>query len=515
MTTSFQTARPSRSPGRALRILLGALPLLAGLGAAEAQTLRIGMRDDPDILDPTLSRTYVGTVVMTALCDKLFDFDEKLNIVPMLATGYEWTDEKNLIIRLRSGVTFHDGTPFDAAAVKYTLERHLSMQGSYRRSEIGAMDHAEVVDPLTVRVVMKRPFAPFVAVLTDRAGMMVSPRAAEAAGRDFGRAPVCAGPFRFLERVAQDRVVVQRYPGYWDAGRIHYDRVHYSIMPNSTARLANLQSGTLDLTEVAPLDAETVTKDRRLALVSTPSLGYGSITINLGDYPQARTPLAQDTRVRRAFELSLDRKALTEVVFAGLYEPAAQPTAPASPLHAPSVTPSARNILRARALLREAGVTTPLKVSLLVYNTPQAVQSGEVIQAMAAEAGFEVEVKAFEFGAALTAVNNGDFAMTLGGWSGLLDTDSNSWSFLHTGGALNMARYSNPVVDAALDHARESTDVATRRAAYEEAWKQVGADLPLIYLWQTRNVAGVSRKVAGFRLLADGLIRLQDVRPAP
>lgn len=508
-------AEQVQHPMLALRGLLAALSLMAGLGVAEAQTLRIGLRDDPDILDPTLSRTYVGTVVMTAICDKLFDFDEKLNIVPVLASGYEWQDERTLLIRLRQGVTFHDGTPLDAAAVKYTLERHLSLSGSYRRSEIGAMERAEVVDPLTVRVVLRLPFAPFVAVLTDRAGMMVSPRAAEAAGRDFGRRPVCAGPFRFVERVAQDRVVVERFPGYWDAGRIHYDRVQYSIMPNSTARLANLQSGTLDLAEVAPLDAETVTRDRRLSLVSVPSLGYGALTVNLGDTPQAQGPMGRDARVRQAFSLSLDQKALSEVVFAGLYEPAAQPTSPASPLHVPSIAPPQRDVARARALLREAGVTTPLRVPLTVYNTPQGVQAGEVIQAMAAEAGFEVEVKALEFGAALTAVNNGEYVVTLGGWSGLLDPDSNAWNFLHTGAALNTARYSSPEVDAALDRAREETDVTARRAAYEAAWNGVSADLPLIYLWQPRNIAGVSRRVSGFRLLADGLYRLHDVRPAP
>jgi peptide/nickel transport system substrate-binding protein len=203
------------------------------------------------------------------------------------------------------------------------------------------------------------------------------------------------------------------------------------------------------------------------------------------------------------------------VVYAGLYEPSSQPTSPASPLHVPEIKPPGRDIPRAQALLREAGVRTPLRVPLTVYNTPQGVQTGEVIQSMAAEAGFEVEVKALEFGATLAAVNNGEFAVTLGGWSGLLDTDSNAWSPLHTGGALNMARYSNPVVDEALDRAREVTDTAARRAAYAAAWKQVSEDLPLIYLWQPRNVAGVSRRVTGFKLLADGLYRLQDVRPAP
>src|SRR5262249_53188476 len=141
-------------------------PLLASLAAltvitplAQAQTLRIGMRDDPDLLDPTFSRTYVGTVVMTALCDKLFDFDAKLNIVPVLASSYEWADSRTLQIKLRSGVQFHNGEKFDADAVKYTLERHLNASGSLRRSEISAMDHVEVADPLTVRVVMKQPSA--------------------------------------------------------------------------------------------------------------------------------------------------------------------------------------------------------------------------------------------------------------------------------------------------------------------------------------------------------------------
>jgi peptide/nickel transport system substrate-binding protein len=151
---------------------------------------------------------------------------------------------------------------------------------------------------------------------------------------------------------------------------------------------------------------------------------------------------------------------------------------------------------------------------LTVTNTPQAVQTAEVLQSMAAEAGFAVQVNAMEFGAALAAVRGGDFAVTLGGWSGLLDTDSNAWTFLHSGGALNMARYANPTVDAKLDAARAVSDIAARRQLYAAVWRQVNQDLPVIYLWTPRNIAGVSNKVAGFTLLADGLYRLQDVRPA-
>jgi peptide/nickel transport system substrate-binding protein len=500
------------------------LPLLASLAAltafvpcAQAQqgaTLRIGMRDDPDILDPTFSRTYVGTVVMTTLCDKLFDFDAKLNIVPRLATGYEWADSKTLLIRLRPGVQFQNGERFDADAVKYSLERHLNASGSFRRSEIGAMDHVEVVDPLTVRVVMKQAFSPFVAILTDRAGMMLPPKAAEAGGKEFGLHPVCTGPFRFVERVAQDHITLERFAEYWDAARIHYERVTYRIIPDSSIRLANLQAGTLDLTEIAPLDVEAIKRDPKLALVSVPSLGYGALTINIGNFPKADTPLGRDARVRHAFELTLDREAISQVVFAGTSQPNAQATSPLSPLYVEEVAPPKRDVAKARTLLKEAGVATPFPVPLIVYNTPQGVQTGEVIQSMAAEAGFAVQVNAMEFGTALATVQRGDYMITLGGWSGLLDTDSNAWSFLHTGGALNRAGYSNPQVDALLDRARTVSDINERRDAYAGVWQQESKDLPLIYLYTPRNIVGLSRNVAGFTLLADGLLRLQDVRPA-
>jgi peptide/nickel transport system substrate-binding protein len=494
-------------------VLLASLAALAQPALAQQpEALRIGIRDDPDLLDPTFSRTYVGTVVMTALCDKLFDFDARLNIVPVLATGYEWTDSKTLTIHLRPDVRFHDGERFDAAAVKFSLERHLNASGSFRRSEISAMDHVEVVDPLTVRIVMQQAFSPFVAVLTDRAGMMLPPEAAATAGKDFGLHPACSGPFRFAERAAQDHITLERFPDYWDASRIHYDRVTYRIIPDSSIRLANLQAGTLDLTEIAPLDVETVKRDPRLSLVSVPSLGYGALTINLGNFAKAETPLGRDARVRHAFELALDRDALSQVIFAGMYQPNAQATSPLSPLYVEELAPPKRDVPRARALLKDAGVATPYPVPLIVYNTPQSVQTGEVIQAMAAEAGFAVRVEAMEFGAALAAVQRGDYVMTLGGWSGLLDTDSNSWSFLHTGGALNRAGYSNPEVDALLDQARATNDIGQRRAAYEGVWQKVHNDLPVIYLWTPRNIVGLSNRISGFTLLADGLLRLQDMR---
>jgi peptide/nickel transport system substrate-binding protein len=127
-------------------------------------------------------------------------------------------------MKLRPGVTFHDGEKLDAAAVKFNLERHKSMPGSNRRGELAPLASVDVVDPLTVKLNLSAPFSPLLAALADRAGMMVSPKAAQAAGASFGSKPVCSGPYKFVERVAQDRIVFERYDGYWNKAAIHSTR---------------------------------------------------------------------------------------------------------------------------------------------------------------------------------------------------------------------------------------------------------------------------------------------------
>src|SRR5260221_5523436 len=145
-----------------VRLAALALALSLTAGAAVAQTnLRIGLGDDPDGLDPTLSRFYTTRIVFAALCDKLLDLDEKSNIVPQLALGHETAaDGKTVTLKLRPGVKFHDGEPFNAEAAKYSLERHLNMKGSFRKPELAAVDSIEAVDPLTVKLNLKQPFSP-------------------------------------------------------------------------------------------------------------------------------------------------------------------------------------------------------------------------------------------------------------------------------------------------------------------------------------------------------------------
>src|SRR5262252_282845 len=173
-TATRKNARRGETLMKTLRIAAAAAIVALACSTAAAQsTLRIGLAEDPDVLDPTYARTYVGRIVFASICDKLFDIDEKLNVVPQLALSHETSaDGKTVTIKLRPGVKFHDGEPLDAEAAKYSLERHLTMQGSFRKPEIGSVDKVEIVDPMTIKLVLKAPFSPLLAQLTDRAGMM-------------------------------------------------------------------------------------------------------------------------------------------------------------------------------------------------------------------------------------------------------------------------------------------------------------------------------------------------------
>src|ERR1700749_4764400 len=164
-------------------VVAAAFTVLSGAAVQAQTTLRIGLAEDPDVLDPSFSRTYVGRIVFSAFCDKLFDIDDKLNIVPQLALSYETApDGKAVTIKLRPGVKFHDGEPLDAEAAKFSIERHMNVTGSFRKTELSSVDHVEVVDLLTIKLVLKTPFAPLISQLTDRAGMMISPKAVKEEG---------------------------------------------------------------------------------------------------------------------------------------------------------------------------------------------------------------------------------------------------------------------------------------------------------------------------------------------
>ncbi|MGQ0662373.1 MAG: ABC transporter substrate-binding protein [Pseudomonadota bacterium] len=489
-----------------------ALATLAGPAAAQT-TLRIGLAEDPDVLDPTQARTFVGRIVFAALCDKLFDIDENLNLVPQLAIAHEWSgDNRSLFIKLRAGVVFHDGEKLDAAAVKYSIERHKNLPGSTRRGELSSVSGVEAVDDLTVKLNLDAPFVPLLAQLTDRSGMIVSPKAAQAAGANFGAHPVCAGPYKFVERVAQDRIVLEKFANYWNKDQIFIDRIVYLPIPDSTVRLANLQSGGLDFIErVSATDLPAVRANPRLKLANVVELGYNGITINVGTGDPAKTPLGQDARVRKAFELALDRDVINQVVYNGEFFAGNQWVASNNPFYTKNTPIPKRDLAQARALLREAGHPNPV-VELMVPNNPDQMRVGEVIQALTREAGFEVRLRATEFATSLQIAEKGDFQAYLLGWSGRSDPDGNIHTFVSCKGPLNYAKYCNPEVDRLLDKSRTIGAPVERLKVYEEMNAILQRDLPIVYIHHRRWLYAHTARLSGFRVIPDGLVRVQGLK---
>jgi peptide/nickel transport system substrate-binding protein len=500
---------------RFARLAFLASALLTSLvGAAQAQTtLRIGIAEDPDILDPSIGRTYVGRIVFSAFCDKLFDIDEKLNIVPQLALSYENSaDGKEMTIKLRPDVKFHDGEPLDAEAAKFSIERHMTLPTSFRKSELASVDHVEVVDPLTIKLVLKTPYSPLIAQLTDRSGMMVSPKAAKEAGDKFGLHPVCAGPYKFVERVQQDRMVFEKFADYWNKDNVHIDRVVFLPIVDATVRLANLKSGGLDLIErVLATDIKDVRADPKLLLSTAPELGYLGLTVNIGN-DKAKGPLSQSAKVRQALDLSIDREALNQVVFNGEFTPGNQWVSPTHPYYQKAFPVHGRDVAKAKALLKEAGVTLPVTVDYMIPKGAENEAVAQVIQSMAAEAGFDIKIRAVEFATTFKQAQAGEFQIFQINWSGRIDPDGNSYIFTRSKAPQNDGGYANPDADKLMEDGRATANVVERKAIYEKLTKILLDDLPIIYIYHRTLLIAHTTKLEGYKQMPDGLVRVVGLK---
>ena len=285
------------------------------------------------------------------------------------------------------------GKHSNADAVKYKLTRDLTAKGSMRRGEVNSIDSIDVIDPLTVQLNLKAPAAQLLAQLTDRAGIMISPKATEATGDKFGLHPVCAGPFSFDSRVAQDRIVLKRFPGYWDAKSIHFDEVVYLPNPNSSVRLANLQAGALDIVEyILPTDVPAVQKDPKLKTAIDDSLAYTGITVNTGNGPAQDTTIGKNALVRQAFELGVDRAGADPGrLFEHVSRRRSRPIRRARHSSSRTWNSGTRPGEGEGAAASRPACRLPVSVTLTITNRSDIQQTGEVIQSMESEAGLRCE----------------------------------------------------------------------------------------------------------------------------
>ncbi|MFJ9175330.1 ABC transporter substrate-binding protein [Streptomyces sp. NPDC102360] len=485
-------------------------------------TLTVALNADPDKLDPTLAQTLVGRTVFAGMCEKLYDVNEQGKVVPQLATELPKVskDGRTVTFDVRKDAKFSDGTKLNADAVVTSLLRHRDLAGSARATELTPLKSAKATGPYGVELTLKQPYVPLTAVLADRSGMVMSPAALKKYGKSFTNHPSCVGPYRFVERVGGDRIVVAKDPNYYDAKDVHLDKVIYKPIPDGSVRLANLRSGDVQVgDQMVPVDVKSALTDNKLRLFNSPSLGYQGIGINVGNVKglgqapgKVDTAMAKDVRVREAFELAIDRDLINKVAFQGMYEPACGPMSPASAI-APGVKSSQcpkRDVPKAKRLLKAAGVKGAVHVELKIPTTPEWSRIGQVIQAMVKDAGFALTLRPTEYATMLEETDNGQYQAFQSGWSGRLDPDGNIASFLQTKGAMNAYGLGNPEIDELIKRGRTESDPAARDKIYAELIHKVNAEHTLIYLYRQKNYVVTGKDVAGLRVFGDGLVRVKD-----
>ncbi len=469
-------------------------------------------------MDPHRSNAAVDRQVFQSLYDKLVDADETLRIAPMLAASWSISkDGKTVIFKLRQGVKFQDGTPFNAEAVKYNFDRMQDPKfPSARRSEIGPIQKVTVVDPYAVRIALDAPYSPLLYVLTDRAGMMVSP-AAQKEGVNFALHPVGAGPFRFAEKIPQDHITLLRNPDYWAKGEPRLDRVIYRPIIDDNARVANLKSGDIDIMNIVPLPqikqlAQEASKPgARFKLLERGAFQWYGVWLNV------TKPPFDNKLLRQAFSAAIDRNVIADVVLQGAAYPAYSFFPNGTPAYDPSWKIPPRNIPLAKERLRVAGRPNGFAFTMLTLPGQQDQALAQAIQSMAAEAGIQVKIETIEFGAMLDTMSHLRHEAGQIGWSGRPDPDFDIYPFVTQSGigSFNFAGYTNPRAQELLDAARLLGDMSQRKRAYHEVTKILADDVPYVWTHFPKEYKLLSTRVHGFVQVPDGMMRFHQVWLSP
>ena len=474
-------------------------------------TLRVGLSVDVVTLDPHLSGSKFDRQVYHNLYEPLLTLDEKLGIQPNVAESYQTPDPQTLILKLRSGVKFHDGTDLNAEALRFNFDRMANDPKSVRKGEVANIASTEVVDPLTIKLNLKQPDSSLLATLTDRAGMMISPTALQKLGADLGHDATGAGtgPFQFVEWVPDDHVLLKRNDAYWNkTGGPYLDQVRYRPIPDDTVKLQSLQGNELDaLDYLAPRTVATAKADNSLVVIDVPSLAAFWLTMN------NTKPPFDNKNLRLAVVNALDMEAIVKGVYLGIGVPANGPISPASWAYDDSIKSIPRDLAQAKQYLAAGGQPNGFSFDFEAVNTPLSIQEGEVIKAQLAEAGITVNVVTVDGARQLADGNGKTYQMTNYAWSGRPDPDGNVYQFFHTtpGVSLNWSGISNPQMDALLEQTRQVTDHTERKTLYSQIIQMLREDAPVAFEIHPIEPKALSPKLQGYVAIPDGMLRFKDV----
>lgn len=480
-----------------MAVTVGVLALAVGLAGAQtpdpAGVIRVGHGETVRSMDPQTHTSITDWEVHFSIWDPLVYLDEKGTLIPALAVRWENPDPTTYVFHLRRGVTFHDGQPFTAADVKFTIDRLYDPKTASPQLAWWPKPKPEltIVDDHTVRVKLQAPYAPFLrsvwltAILPHKAG----------ANPDFLQKPIGTGPFKFVEYVKGDRFIADRFDGYW-AGRPKAARVQYKLIPEPSARVAALEAGEIDLIPdgIPPEEVPRITGKRGITIQESGSVETRFLVLN-----NAKAPY-NDKRVRQAIWYALDIKGIVDSIMLKSVGHAVAPMSsrtfgfPANPM-----PPHEYNPEKAKQLLREAGYPNGFTAEYLVYSNNVYPKDDEValaIQGQLASVGIKINITTLEIATSLAKVQRGEFEISKQGCAAAT-ADFSLCAAIHYLGPRARNRYDNPKVNEFLQHAVTASDPKARLKDYEEVGKILFEDAPNIWLFDGRYTIGTGPRLHG------------------
>lgn len=483
--------------------LVAAVPLIApargGAGPAGEVEVRIAAVE-PNIqsYDPHKGFSGLEHRVLYAVFDQLVRFDARGNMVPGLAESWAWTDPRTLVLTLRPGVKFHDGTPFNAEAVVFNFRRIMDpRQNSIVRGEWRDVEAVEALDERRVKIVLREPQPAFIAVLSDRSGMMVSPAAVARLGDEFGRKPVGAGPFILRQWVPGSHVTLVRNADYWETGYPKADRITIYQFRAEEPAVRALKTGAVDFMQGVPAkDIPWVKASRDFTFVDVPTISVLVLSFNLTKAP------ADDVNLRRAIRAAIDRRAILKVVYGntGHLSPSILPRGfwSVSPmLVSPPYDPT-----RAKQYLSQSKYKgDPL--AFVVSPDDYIVRASQLVQQFLADVGIKLEITPLPGPEQLARYfTRGEFHGRIGAWSGRPDPHVNYFAIIGCGGSFNVPRprgYCDPRVSDYLQQGGAASERSQRQQAYAGLDVYIVDQVLYIPLVHDSWAAAVRKNLAGFQ----------------
>lgn len=504
--------RISRLVGRVLPLLvIAGIALPASLGHAASPrgpakasngTLVIQLNADPPSLDPSYSTALVDRQVLNNLCDKLFDLNARGKIVGDLVQRVTTSKNgKTYTLTLHKGIKFTDGTPLDANAVKFNLDRY-RQPASLRALEVQYIQNITVTGKYTLKIALTTPFAPFLSILTDRSGMIVSPKAVQDEGETgFRNNPVCSGPYKFVDRVKADHIDLTANTHYWKKGLPKTKNLVFKIFTDANSALVNLESGELDFIIPPPTALAVLKGQKKFTVVNKSSISYFGIYLNVTAAPLNNRDL------RQAIDAAVNRKGLARVVYQNTVRAAWSPFGAGVLGHDKNDIAPKPDVKKAKQLVAKSGISNPTFTLKIASGSTIAQQEAAFIQSNLKLAGITMNIQPEDFGTLLSDGGKHNFqAMDLG-WSGRPDPDQNIYDFFVTGSKNNYEAYSNATVDSLLAKARKTLKSSKRRALYDQVMSILHKDVPYVFTYHGNNVFAYSSKLTGFEYVPDGIIR--------